>query len=116
MGSLTTHVLDTARGRPAAGIAIDLYRVNAGERRHIRTITTDGGGRGDEPLLGPAEFAIGVFEIVYAVRDYFRAQGLPATDPPFLDEITVRIGIAADEPHHVPLLLSPFGYTVYRGS
>ena len=115
MGRLTTHVLDTARGRPAAGLAIELYRLGNAEER-LTAATTNSDGRVDRPLLEGADFAPGIYELRFHAGDYLRgAAKLP--DPLFLDVIPIRFGIAsADEHYHVPLLLSPYGYSTYRGS
>jgi hydroxyisourate hydrolase len=118
MSGLTTHVLDTARGRPAAGLRIDFSRVEAdGRTRLIKTITTNADGRSDGPLLGAAEMEVGRYELVFHVGAYFRATGSAQTDPPFLDQVPVRFAIAEPATHyHVPLLVSPYGYVTYRGS
>jgi 5-hydroxyisourate hydrolase len=107
-GGLTTHVLDTARGRPAAGVRIDLLRVADGEL--LRTATTNADGRTDAPLLGAGELQAGEYELVFAVGDYFGERA-------FLDRVPVRFSIADPEAHyHVPLLVSPWSYSTYRGS
>jgi 5-hydroxyisourate hydrolase len=107
-GRLTTHVLDTARGRPAAGVRIDLLRVADGEL--LRTATTNADGRTDEPLLGEGELQAAEYELVFAVGDYFGERA-------FLDRVPVRFSIADPEAHyHVPLLVSPWSYSTYRGS
>jgi 5-hydroxyisourate hydrolase len=107
-GGLTTHVLDTARGRPAAGVRIDLLRVADGEL--LRTTTTNADGRTDEPLLGEGELQATEYELVFAVGDYFGERA-------FLDRVPVRFSIADPEAHyHVPLLVSPWSYSTYRGS
>lgn len=118
MGRLTTHVLDTALGRPGAGIAVALYRVNAsGAREKLGDFTTNADGRCDRPLLEGAAFTPGTYELVFAAGSYFDRAGLTLPDPKFLDEVTIRFGIAAPEQHyHVPLLLSPYAYSTYRGS
>lgn len=114
MGRLTTHVLDTARGRPAAGMRIDLFRLEDGMEERVATATTNGDGRIDEPLLDGSALIGGVYEIRFAVGAYLQAQ---ADDASFLDVIPVRFTIDEAEAHyHVPLLVSPFGYTTYRGS
>jgi hydroxyisourate hydrolase len=115
---LTTHVLDTARGRPAAGLRIDLARLDVdGRPRQIRTVVTNADGRVDAPLLGPAEMEPGRYELLFHVGAYFRSAGLALTDPPFLDQVPVRFAIADPTGHyHVPLLVSPYSYVAYRGS
>jgi 5-hydroxyisourate hydrolase len=116
MGRLTTHVLDTARGRPGAGITIELYASGA-ERRFLSAATTDADGRCPQPLLEGAAMAVGIYELVFHAGDYYRDAGLELADPPFLDRVVIRFGIASPEQHyHVPLLLAPYGYTTYRGS
>ena len=115
---LTTHVLDTSRGRPAAGLRIDFSRVDAdGQPRLIRTVTTNADGRVDAPLLGPGEMEAGRYELLFHVGAYFRSTGAALSDPPFLDQVPVRFAIAEPTAHyHVPLLVSPYGYVTYRGS
>ena len=118
-GRLTTHVLDTARGRPAAGLAIELWRLEGdGEgRRLLRTVRTNDDGRTDGPLLVGDEMVAGIYEIVFAVGDYFAGREATAATPPFLDRVPVRFGIADPDAHyHVPLLASPWAYSTYRGS
>ncbi len=114
-GRLTTHVLDTALGRPAAGLALRLYRLEAGNRSLLGVTVTNADGRTDEPLLKGEAFAPGVYEIEFDAGAYHRAAA--GADTPFLDTVPVRFGIAdAAANYHVPLLLSPFGYSTYRGS
>jgi 5-hydroxyisourate hydrolase len=115
-GRLTTHVLDTARGRPAAGLALELARVD-GERREVVASThTNADGRTDAPLLEGDAFAPGVYELTFEVAAYF-AELSPGLDPPFLDRVPIRFGIAdAGAHYHVPLLASPWSYSTYRGS
>jgi 5-hydroxyisourate hydrolase len=111
MISLSTHVLDTMHGRPASGMALVL----SGADCEIGRATTDADGRC--PGLAPAGLAAGRYSIRFAVADYFRAAGVDLPDPPFLDQVTVDFGIAAEGGHyHVPLLVSPYGYSTYRGS
>ncbi len=116
MGRLTTHVLDTAQGRPGAGMRIDLFAL-AGRRRHLKSVETNSDGRCDEPLLEGEHLTVGAYELVFHAADYFSRQGLALADPPFLDEIVIRFGVAEADGHtHVPLLVSPWSYTTYRGS
>lgn len=117
MGYLTTHVLDTARGVPAANMAIDLYRVESGNRVHLKTITTNQDGRVDGPILPKEEFATGVYELCFQAGDYLRKHNVDLDEPLFLDIIPIQFGMSDGDAHyHVPLLLSPFGYSTYRGS
>ena len=116
-GRLTTHVLDTATGRPAAGMTIELFRLERGDRRLLATIATNGDGRCDSPLLQGLDLLTGQYELVFHVGDYLRAGGLHLSDPPFLDLVPLRFGIAdAAQHYHVPLLVSPYAYSTYRGS
>lgn len=115
MGLLTTHVLDTARGRPGAGIGIDLFSAGP-DRQHVKSVVTNADGRTDEPLLDADAFAPGPWELVFDVEAYFSTAGVPVDNPPFLDKITLRFTIAADRHYHVPLLVSPWSYSTYRGS
>ncbi|HXV29113.1 MAG TPA: hydroxyisourate hydrolase [Sinorhizobium sp.] len=116
-GRLTTHVLDTALGKPAEGLRIDLYRVEGEGRQLIRTVRTNSDGRVDGLLAEGAGFAAGTYELVFHAGDYLRAAGIDLPQPAFLDLIPLRFGIADPESHyHVPLLLSPYGYSTYRGS
>ena len=119
MGRLTTHVLDTARGCPARGVRVDLYRVDTeGGRSLLRTVVTTADGRSDEPLLAGREIVAGRYEMVFHVGSYFVTSGLVVVGQlPFLDQVPVRFAIAEPAGHyHVPLLVSPWGYTTYRGS
>ncbi len=116
MGRLTTHVLDTARGVPAAGMSIELFSLE-GTRTRLKSVVTNKDGRTDAPLLEGDALKAGRYELVFAVAAYFRAAGLNLADPPFLDEVPVRFAIADPAAHyHVPLLASPWSYTTYRGS
>ena len=116
MSQLSTHVLDTARGLPAAGLGLELWRLEGSERTRLKTLTTNLDGRTDAPLLTGDAFQVGVYELVFFAGAYLRTyQSLP--DPAFLDEIIVRFGVADVSARvHVPLLLSPYGYSTYRGS
>lgn len=118
MGKLTTHVLDTANGCPAAGMRIALYRFDpAGAARQLTTIALNADGRADTPLLEGAEFLPGRYRLVFGVAAYFAARGTALADPPFLGDVPLDFGIAsAAEHYHVPLLTSPFAYSTYRGS
>lgn len=116
-GYLTTHVLDTARGCPAAGLKIALYRVSGNSHRKLVEMVTNADGRTDAPILPSGKFAVGTYELVFFAGDYLRASGLMAQEPLFLDQVPIRFGMSdADAHYHVPLLLSPYGYSTYRGS
>ncbi|MEM1316449.1 MAG: hydroxyisourate hydrolase [Pseudomonadota bacterium] len=117
MGRLTTHVLDTARGRPAEGLRIELFRLAVDSRDRVAEAVTNADGRCDAPLLTGASFRPSVYELVFHAGAWFDAQGLALPSPKFLSDIPIRFGLAEGEEHyHVPLLLSPFGYSTYRGS
>ena len=112
MGKLTTHVLDTAKGKPAPSLKIEVW----GERL-LKTILTNADGRADAPLLEGADLIVGHYELRFFAGDYLRAQNAAMPEPLFLDVIPIRFGISDPSQHfHVPLLLSPFGYSTYRGS
>lgn len=115
-GYLTTHVLDTARGLPAEGVKIELFRIVDTERTLIRTLYTNDDGRTDEQILPASEFAIGDYELVFYAGDYLDAQGVPAQAPRFLNIIPIRFGMSEAAHYHVPLLLSPYSFSTYRGS
>ena len=115
-GCLTTHVLDTTTGRPAAGIGIDLFRIDGGDREFLVSTRTNQDGRCDSPLLEGVDFRAGVYELVFHVGAYFAGTD-PSPAPRFLDEVPIRVGLAdPDARYHVPLLVSPFSYSTYRGS
>ena len=116
-GRLTTHVLDTMSGRPGAGLVIELFRIESEARRPLARLTTNADGRTAGPLLAGADLRRGTYELVFHVGGYFRARGVALGDPAFLDQVPVRFGIADPAGHyHVPLLVSPYGYSTYRGS
>lgn len=117
-GRLSTHVLDTSAGAPARGIRIDLYSCDAGGGRTLlKSVTTNQDGRTDAPLLSERELTPGVYEMVYHAGDYFRSCGRNLLSPAFLETIPIRFGISdANANWHVPLLLSPYAYSTYRGS
>lgn len=115
-GYLTTHVLDTARGCPAQGLKIALYRITEGGRDHLRTLHTNADGRTDEQMLPAAEFQPGIYELEFHAGDYLAALGIAGDEPRFLDLIPLRFGMSGAGHYHVPLLLSPYGYSTYRGS
>ncbi len=117
MGYLTTHVLDTAHGCPAAGMRIDLFRLDGEARSLVTSVETNADGRYDGPLAEGEAFGAGTYEIVFHAGAYFRGRGVDLPDPPFIDLVPVRFGIASPDDHyHVPLLVSPYGYATYRGS
>ena len=125
MGGLTTHVLDTASGKPGHGIPLRLYRLDAPQtdtsrtdisRTEVCTHTTNSDGRTDTPLLAEESFTPGTYELVFEVAEYFCNQKSQSGDPPFLDEITLRFTISDASHYHVPLLVSPWSYSTYRGS
>ncbi len=116
-GYLTTHVLDTARGCPAEGIRITLYALDGNTRRPIGGAVTNTDGRTDAPILGADVFQTGQYELVFHCGDYLRDTGQAGGDPLFLDQVPIRFGMNDGAAHyHVPLLLSPYGYSTYRGS
>jgi 5-hydroxyisourate hydrolase len=118
VAGLTTHVLDTARGRPAAGMALELARVGeSGRRRFLKRVRTNADGRTDEPLLSEEESARGYYEILFEVGEYFAGRTEAGDELPFLDRVPLRFGISDPSVHyHVPLLVSPWSYSTYRGS
>lgn len=114
---LSTHVLDTANGRPAVGMAVELYRVDGDAARLLSRHALNREGRTDAPLLEDGQLQAGGYRLVFAVADYFRAQGALRDEPPFLDRVPLDFGIAHPGQHyHVPLLVSPWAYSTYRGS
>lgn len=115
-GYLTTHVLDTARGCPAEGIRITLSRVDGGAAEPITEAVTNDDGRTDSPILAAEGFRTGSYELTFHCGDYLRATGQAGAGGLFLDEVPIRFTMSDDSHYHVPLLLSPFGYSTYRGS
>jgi 5-hydroxyisourate hydrolase len=116
-GRLTTHVLDTMSGQPGAGLTIELFWLDGERRERVCRIRTDDDGRAPAPLLEGVALRPGVYELVFHVGAYFAARGLSLPEPAFLDRVPVRFGVAdAGRHYHVPLLISPFGYSTYRGS
>jgi 5-hydroxyisourate hydrolase len=118
MGKLTTHVLDTMHGSPAAGMAVTLYRLDAsGQAQLVQQLQLNSDGRADAPLLQGEALQPGRYRLVFAVAAYFRARGVALPEPAFLDEVPLDFGIADAAGHyHVPLLASPWAYSTYRGS
>lgn len=117
MGRLSTHVLDTANGKPAKGVAIELFAIEGENRLSLLRTVTNGDGRTDAPLMIGEAFHTGAYELVFEVGAYFRSLGTPMAEPPFLDIVPIRFTIAEPDGHyHVPLLVSPWSYSTYRGS
>ncbi|SFI50585.1 hydroxyisourate hydrolase [Jannaschia pohangensis] len=115
-GYLTTHVLDTARGCPADGLRIALFRLDGEARAKLAEMTTNADGRTDAPILPKDQFATGTYELVFHCGDYLTRAGVAPESPRFLDVVPLRFGMSEAAHYHVPLLLSPFGYSTYRGS
>ncbi len=116
MGRLTTHVLDTANGRPGAAMRIELFALDP-ERRLLVSAETNADGRCEAPLLDGPDFRAGTYELIFGAGGYFRTLGTKLADPPFVDDVVIRFGIAdANAHYHVPLLVSPWSYSTYRGS
>jgi len=117
MGKLTTHVLDTASGCPAAGMTVTLYRLDGNAATLLKTVTLNDDGRAPAPLLEGDAFVPGRYRLVFDVAPYFTANGVAQSDPPFLGEVPLDVGLAdATSHYHVPLLVSPWSYSTYRGS
>lgn len=117
MGRLSTHVLDVSRGEPARGVVVDLHALRGHDRVYLTTATTNSDGRTPEPLLSGENLKTGVYELTFHAGDYFRAMGTELSDPPFLDQVVIRFGLAdATANYHVPLLIAPYSYSTYRGS
>ena len=115
-GYLTTHVLDTAAGCPAEGIEIALYRVSGNSHTKIATAVTNADGRTDAPILPEGKFKTGTYELIFFCEEYLQAKGHDRAEPMFLGQIPIRFGMNEKSHYHVPLLLSPYGYSTYRGS
>lgn len=115
MGRLTTHVLDTASGIPASGVDIRLFTL-VGSRELRASATTNADGRSDAPLLADEQFEAGEYELEFDVGAYFRGRGAELDDPAFLETVVIRFAMRAGEHYHVPLLVSPWSYSTYRGS
>lgn len=116
MGRLTTHVLDTALGKPAEGIKILLYRISGNRNQKITEAVTNADGRTDTPILPDDAFNTGTYELIFEAGEYLDSTAEALPDPKFLDQIPIRFSMAEDTHYHVPLLLSPYGYSTYRGS
>jgi 2-oxo-4-hydroxy-4-carboxy-5-ureidoimidazoline decarboxylase len=116
-GRLSTHVLDTHVGKPAPGVRIDLCEVGQSARSTLASVTTNADGRTDSPLLAEGPLRIGTYELMFYAGDYFRARGTPLAEPAFIDVVPLRFSVAEPEGHyHVPLLVTPWSYSTYRGS
>lgn len=115
-GYLTTHVLDTARGTPAQGMQIVLFRLDGDQRTQLAQMTTNADGRTDRQILPEADFATGIYELEFHAGAWLDATGVAPETPRFLDVIPIRFGMSQQDHYHVPLLISPYGYSTYRGS
>lgn len=115
-GYLTTHVLDTARGTPAEGMEVVLYRRDGEARTELARLVTNADGRTDRQILPESEFETGTYELEFHAGAWMDATGVPVENPRFLDIIPIRFGMSQQDHYHVPLLISPFGFSTYRGS
>jgi 5-hydroxyisourate hydrolase len=115
MARLSTHVLDTAQGMPAQGIAVKLFSLQ-GDRHLVASAITNADGRTDAPLLADETFRPGRYELEFSIAGYFQKAGFSVGEPPFLDDVVLRFAIADGQNYHVPLLVSPWSYSTYRGS
>lgn len=114
MKQLTTHILDTANGCPAAGVVIELYQLVDGQAKQFKQLTTNQDGRTDSPILNETEFELGQWQLIFHIGDYFKLkQSAPS---PFLDQVPILFNLTEEEHYHVPLLASPWSYSTYRGS
>ncbi len=117
MGKLSTHVLDTTCGKPGAGVRVALYALAGGQRTLLKTVTTNADGRCDLPLLEGEAMLAGRYELVFGAGDYFAARGVALPEPRFIDEVAIAFGIAdVTQNYHVPLVVTPWSYSTYRGS
>jgi 5-hydroxyisourate hydrolase len=117
MGKLSTHVLDTTQGKPGAGVKLELYAVEGGQRSLIKQELTNSDGRCNAPLLEGEQLKAGQYELVFAAGDYFAAQGVTLPSPRFIDRVTIAFGVAdPGQNYHVPLVVTPWSYSTYRGS
>ena len=117
MGKLSTHVLDTAQGKPGAGVKVELYAVEGGQRSLLKQDATNSDGRCSTPLLEGEQLKAGQYELVFAAGDYFAAQGVALPSPRFIDRVTIAFGVAdPGQNYHVPLVVTPWSYSTYRGS
>lgn len=117
MGKLTTHVLDTMHGVPGADILVELFRIEGDSVTKIKTVTTNFDGRTDEPVLEGEAFTTGKYQLVFHVADYYRKRDVDLGEVPFLDDVVIRFGLGEEGAHyHVPLLVSPYSFSTYRGS
>jgi 5-hydroxyisourate hydrolase len=117
MGKLSTHVLDTTQGKPGAGVKLELYAVEGGQRSLVKQEVTNSDGRCNAPLLEGEQLKAGQYELVFAAGDYFAAQGVALPSPRFIDRVTIAFGVAdPGQNYHVPLVVTPWSYSTYRGS
>ncbi|MCG9555155.1 hydroxyisourate hydrolase [Vibrio sp. Isolate31] len=117
MGRLTTHVLDTTHGLPGAEIKVELYKVNEDSTEKLTTVLTNSDGRTDAPILAGNDFRPGKYQLVFYVADYYKSKGVELDGVPFLDDVVIRFGLDDPDAHyHVPLLVSPYSFSTYRGS
>jgi 5-hydroxyisourate hydrolase len=117
MGKLSTHVLDTAQGKPGVGVKVELYAVDGSHRTLVKQDATNQDGRCNAPLLEGDQLRAGQYELVFAAGDYFAAQGVALPSPRFIDRVTIAFGVAdASQNYHVPLVVTPWSYSTYRGS
>ncbi|WP_394249975.1 hydroxyisourate hydrolase [Vibrio profundi] len=117
MGRLTTHVLDTMHGLPGAEIKVELFKVDGESVEKLATILTNSDGRTDAPILAGNDFRSGKYQLVFHVADYYQSKGVTLDDVPFLDDVVIRFGLNDQDAHyHVPLLVSPYSFSTYRGS